>query len=43
MLVLDDLTKMYRTRAAEVKALDGVSLKIDKGEFVAVCGPSGSG
>jgi ABC-type lipoprotein export system ATPase subunit len=43
MLILQDLTKTYRTRAGEVKALDGVSVRIDKGEFVAVCGPSGSG
>jgi len=43
MLILQDLTKTYRTRVGEVKALDGVSLQIDKGEFVAVCGPSGSG
>jgi ABC-type lipoprotein export system ATPase subunit len=43
MLLLQDLTKTYRTQAGEVKALDGVNLRIDKGEFVVVCGPSGSG
>jgi len=43
MLVLEDLTKTYRTRAGRVTALEGVDLRIEKGEFVALCGPSGSG
>ena len=43
MLVLDDLCKLYPTAAADVRALQGVNLRIDQGEFVAVCGPSGSG
>ncbi len=43
MLVLEDLTRTYQTRMGQVTALDGVSLRIEKGEFVAVCGPSGSG
>jgi ABC-type lipoprotein export system ATPase subunit len=43
MLVLENLTRTYRTRAGQVTALDGVSLRVEKGEFVAVCGPSGSG
>jgi putative ABC transport system ATP-binding protein len=43
MLVLEDLTKTYRTRTREVTALAGVSLRLDPGEFIAVCGPSGSG
>lgn len=38
-----NITKAYGAGEAEVKALDGVDLKIEEGEFVAVMGPSGSG
>jgi putative ABC transport system ATP-binding protein len=37
------LTKIYGIGEVEVKALDRVDLRIDRGEFVAVMGPSGSG
>jgi len=38
-----DLTKVYGMGDASVTALDGVSLEIKAGEFVAIMGPSGSG
>ncbi|MFD0463923.1 ATP-binding cassette domain-containing protein [Microvirga aerilata] len=38
-----DLRRVYDLDAGRVVALDGVSLAIDQGDFVAVMGPSGSG
>jgi putative ABC transport system ATP-binding protein len=43
LIELHGVTKIYGTGAAEVRALRGVDLRIDAGEFVAVMGPSGSG
>ena len=40
---LVDLAKHYRRGGEVIRALDGVTLDIDKGEFVAVVGRSGSG
>src|SRR5215472_6849331 len=40
---LVNLTKNYKRGSEIIRALDGVSLKIEKGEFVAVVGRSGSG
>lgn len=37
------LTKTYHMGDVEVRALRGVDLKVQKGEFIAICGPSGSG
>ncbi len=43
LIELRGVTKVYGSGEAEVRALDGVDLRIDEGEFVAIMGPSGSG
>lgn len=43
LVELENIYKIYHMGDSEVHALDGISLKIDKGEFVAIVGQSGSG
>jgi putative ABC transport system ATP-binding protein len=43
LIELTDVVKTYRMGDVEVRALRGVSLNVDEGDFVAVMGPSGSG
>jgi len=43
MIELVDVSKTYEKGSAVVRALDEVSLEIERGSFVAIQGPSGSG
>ncbi len=43
LIELREVTKTYKRDALEVPVLDGVSMNVDEGEFLALMGPSGSG
>ncbi|MBN1195388.1 MAG: ABC transporter ATP-binding protein [Methanomicrobiaceae archaeon] len=43
VIELDRVTKVYPLPAGDVIALDGISLRIEEGEFIAIMGPSGCG
>ncbi|MGV9613508.1 ABC transporter ATP-binding protein [Nocardia xishanensis] len=43
MLELSDIIKQYRVGEQTVRALDGIGLRIEAGEFTSIIGPSGSG
>lgn len=43
ILRCENLSKIYGTGDASVKALDEISFSIEQGEFVSIVGPSGSG
>ena len=42
MIELHDVYKIYETGDIQVHALDGISIRVDDGEFVAIVGQSGS-
>ena len=39
----ENLIKEYQIGSQKVKALNGINLCVDKGEFISIMGPSGSG
>jgi putative ABC transport system ATP-binding protein len=43
LITLDRISRVYQTGRIDVRALDGVDLVVERGEFLAVVGPSGSG
>jgi putative ABC transport system ATP-binding protein len=43
VIEIRDLTRIYKMGGSEVRALDGISIAVPYGQFVAVMGPSGSG
>ena len=43
LIELTDVTKRYRVGDQEIRALDGITLTIEQGEYAAIIGPSGSG
>lgn len=43
MIQINDLKKVFRTEEVETIALNGISMHVNKGEFIAIMGPSGCG
>ena len=43
MILCENLVKIYKTKETEVLALQGLELRVEKGEFIAIIGSSGSG
>ncbi len=42
-IVAEGLTKVFGTRRGEVRAVDGISFRVEKGEIYGLLGPNGAG
>lgn len=43
MIIVENLIKVFRTEEVQTKALNGISFKINQGDFISIMGPSGCG
>ena len=43
IVTMKDVTKVYHMGEVEIRAADGITFSIEKGEFAVVVGPSGAG
>lgn len=43
MIIVENLIKVFRTKEVQTKALNGISFKINQGDFISIMGPSGCG
>ncbi len=43
LILMESVVKIYKMGSTEVPALNGINLKVERGEFLAIMGPSGSG
>jgi len=43
LIKLSSISKIYKMGLTEIRAIDGVSMEVEAGEYIAIMGPSGSG
>jgi putative ABC transport system ATP-binding protein len=43
MIILENVSRIFSVGGQEVRALDGINLQVDPGEYISIMGPSGSG
>lgn len=43
LILMEDITKVFRTQGVEARVLNGIDLEIHQGEYVSIVGPSGCG